>query len=627
MKTNGELIKIHRLTSKILGRSAFQLGGSLANPGNRVLIEQAIRAWVSLPLELVSNDDEWSQYMSRLGNTLNALPILDFTDLISSFNAGYYCIIDADSTLRDFKDHVTAIGWRCLSIIHPYIIGWYDSKTNPELLRTNVTILRFLNKMSFEMDSLQEEALSSFLETEQRISNLDLRDNPYVDELQSILKMWLKDFRIDVLPVRHGSGSVAEGSLSKADKYKSLSYDKLLELQLNFACPNTLEHYFPFGARFEKFERSSRVKFVPKTATKLRTICMEPCNLQYFQQGVMREMYDYISRHRFLSTRIVLNDQTQNQEAAKFGSMLNNYATIDLSAASDSVSWALVKRLFTGTKFLSWAAATRSSHNTLPDGTVIKSSKFAPMGSALCFPTECLVFCAVVELVARRHDYTVEGRNSYSFYTVYGDDIACPNTWTEEVTSVLTSLGFLVNDDKSYSYGAFRESCGKEYYQGFDITPIYYRLDAINQGLTETDFVKLCSAANNAAEHGYTYLRSHYVNNVINTKKVNLPKGHVDKPAFTECRGKSPMIFSSHPTNFHLTYKWDGSYQVGYWNYLTVSSRDDAVEAQIVEDTINYFEFLVESRLRKRSLLEPVIRSVVPKRVRWTRARIFDHFM
>jgi hypothetical protein len=40
---------------------------------------------------------------------------------------------------------------------------------------------------------------------------------------------------------------------------------------------------------------------------------------------------------------------------------------------------------------------------------------------------------------------------------------------------VLESAGFVVNLTKSYSAGPFRESCGGDYWNGYDITPFYAR--------------------------------------------------------------------------------------------------------------------------------------------------------
>jgi hypothetical protein len=58
---------------------------------------------------------------------------------------------------------------------------------------------------------------------------------------------------------------------------------------------------------------------------------------------------------------------------------------------------------------------------------------------------------------------------------VYGDDIIVPVGFAEPVVRSLQSFGFAVNRTKSFWTGRFRESCGKEYYSGQDVSPIKFR--------------------------------------------------------------------------------------------------------------------------------------------------------
>jgi hypothetical protein len=58
---------------------------------------------------------------------------------------------------------------------------------------------------------------------------------------------------------------------------------------------------------------------------------------------------------------------------------------------------------------------------------------------------------------------------------VYGDDIIVPVEFALAVHDELENFGFRVNVDKSFWTGKFRESCGKEYYDGHDITIIRQR--------------------------------------------------------------------------------------------------------------------------------------------------------
>jgi hypothetical protein len=52
----------------------------------------------------------------------------------------------------------------------------------------------------------------------------------------------------------------------------------------------------------------------------------------------------------------------------------------------------------------------------------------------------------------------------------YGDDIIVPQHAAHFCSDLLTRLGFVVNLDKSFIRGFYRESCGKHYINGFDVT-------------------------------------------------------------------------------------------------------------------------------------------------------------
>jgi hypothetical protein len=59
--------------------------------------------------------------------------------------------------------------------------------------------------------------------------------------------------------------------------------------------------------------------------------------------------------------------------------------------------------------------------------------------------------------------------------SVYGDDIIVPSAAAGRLAGLLEYLGFTPNAKKSYATGPFRESCGKHYYLGHDITPFYVK--------------------------------------------------------------------------------------------------------------------------------------------------------
>jgi hypothetical protein len=61
---------------------------------------------------------------------------------------------------------------------------------------------------------------------------------------------------------------------------------------------------------------------------------------------------------------------------------------------------------------------------------------------------------------------------------VYGDDIICSAEIADQVVQALAFVGFQTNRSKSFLSGNFFESCGKHYFGGIDVTPVYQKEDS-----------------------------------------------------------------------------------------------------------------------------------------------------
>jgi hypothetical protein len=123
--------------------------------------------------------------------------------------------------------------------------------------------------------------------------------------------------------------------------------------------------------------------------------------------------------------------------------------------------------------------ATRSRKADVQGHGVIRLAKFASMGSALCFPIEALVFSTVIFIGiqnALSRPLTLKDISSFrGKVRVYGDDIIVPVKYVRHVISALETYGFKVNAGKSFWNGSFRESCGKDYYAGEDVSVVRVR--------------------------------------------------------------------------------------------------------------------------------------------------------
>lgn len=209
----------------------------------------------------------------------------------------------------------------------------------------------------------------------------------------------------------------------------------------------------------------NRLVTVPKNSKTNRTIAVEPLLNGFFQKGI-----GSLLRRRLLRVGVDLNDQTINQRLARQGSLKKDLATIDIRNASNSISSWLVFQLLPQVWF-DPMNYTRSEYGHLPSGTMHRYQMFSSMGNGYTFELESLIFYAILSVC---RDLVGEKGDTIS---VYGDDLIAPAQWTDVALECLRWFGFEPNRSKTFSKGAFRESCGKHYLDGIDITPFYIRKD------------------------------------------------------------------------------------------------------------------------------------------------------
>jgi hypothetical protein len=209
----------------------------------------------------------------------------------------------------------------------------------------------------------------------------------------------------------------------------------------------------------------AKVVLVPKDSRGPRLISMEPLEIQFIQQGIMRELVSHIESHPLTKGKVRFNNQTPNQDAALKSSRTRECATLDLKEASDRVSLALFQSLFPE-HIVKAFEACRSVATELPDGTILPLKKFAPMGSALCFPVMALTIWALSEASL------LESNLSTAEVLVYGDDLVIPTPGFSAVVNCLHDHGLLVNTGKSFKDSFFRESCGMDAFKGVQVTPV-----------------------------------------------------------------------------------------------------------------------------------------------------------
>lgn len=209
---------------------------------------------------------------------------------------------------------------------------------------------------------------------------------------------------------------------------------------------------------------SNNITTVEKTALTDRTIAIEPLLNGFVQKGT-----DLYIREKLRVFGIDLSDQTKNQWMALQGSFpdaIDPFATIDLSAASDSISIELC-RLLLPPAWFSYLNAIRSPSYSLKGASPVRYEKFCSMGNGFCFPLETLIFASIVKSC-----YAETGHRKYS---VYGDDIIVHQGAALIIIETLKFLGFSVNTNKTFVFGLFKESCGADYFSGVNVRPYYLK--------------------------------------------------------------------------------------------------------------------------------------------------------
>jgi len=216
----------------------------------------------------------------------------------------------------------------------------------------------------------------------------------------------------------------------------------------------------------------NRIAFVPKDSTTHRTIAVEPNLNMCLQLGV-----DTYFKRRLRRFGIDLSSQERNQRLARLASetwhLPDPYVTMDLAAASDSISIAVVERLLPDEWV--WFLDDLRSPAYKIKGELHTYHKWSSMGNGYTFPLETLIFAGVLEGCQRYHARSQGTRDQKRAWSVYGDDLICRRSCAALVIEVLRYLGFRVNVDKTFIFGPFRESCGTDWWNGTLVTPQYLR--------------------------------------------------------------------------------------------------------------------------------------------------------
>lgn len=421
--------------------------------------------------------------------------------------------------------------------------------------------------------------------------------------MNKIMIEWMEGFSLteETFFPKHGPGATAETSAlaTYEDKYPYLNTDALSSYVFSKYAGVDLSTYSPRAFRGDA-SRQSKIVFVPKSMKTRRVISKEPTWLMYNQQGVSSALVQYMRTVPGLAPHINLEVQALNADMAITASGDQKFATIDLSSASDTVTNRLVKAVFQGTPVYPFLVALRSRTTVLPSGKVCELAKYAPMGSALCFPVETLIFACAVEYTVRRATRTHLGY--FPKWRVYGDDIIVADPLFEDLAMTLESLGFILNRSKSYSSPyRFRESCGGEGYDGIKVTPmkISRRFRSVEGRYTSchaAEFTGMVDMANDCYVYQFAVLRAWIIRRLI---------GNLVAPPLFSGIGHG-ALYSPWPDNYRAAHRvnfdlWRSEIQVAQLVLKRKKTSDD----DSAEDDVRLYETLRITAKRSGDMFLP----------------------
>jgi hypothetical protein len=359
--------------------------------------------------------------------------------------------------------------------------------TNPYRFRLDYVATQFLSKASFLKTSFDRKkvAVSKFLKFEDLCGQTNRRFlSPLSDPLNNGSNVWLLhatkrkiemilgdyscDEFVDNANWGPGVSTLINGEevsgFNKFHAERGITPDlySLVSPWFSVAYPLWSEHLTrSYGDEWMIFQGGNKIVTVPKNSKTDRVIAIEPGINLWFQKAI-----GTMIRRRLSRFRIDLNDQSINQQLAWQSSSDETLATVDFSSASDSISLEVVRELIPPRWFQIMDAAR--SKVGIADGKPFVWKKFSSMGNGFTFELESLIFYAAALAVNEYLDYD-------SPVSVYGDDVIIDSRSFALFSEFSAFLGFRVNEQKSFSSGHFRESCGSHYFSGVDCKPIFLK--------------------------------------------------------------------------------------------------------------------------------------------------------
>lgn len=221
---------------------------------------------------------------------------------------------------------------------------------------------------------------------------------------------------------------------------------------------------------------------VPKRTDEDRSICYQATANMHSQLAVHE--LNAVNLKRWGTDLTVQQDY--NRLLARLGSLQTahgtsrswSFCTADLTSASN-FPLVLVEWLFPEF-YTQLVSILRSPAMEVPGHGRVEKYMCSTMGNGFTFSLMTLLLSAIVKALYSlgnlpEYDiFVIDGHaQKIRTWAVFGDDIIVDKSVYQALSDVLRSLSFQLNTSKSYFTGPFRESCGEDYYDGFNVRPVF----------------------------------------------------------------------------------------------------------------------------------------------------------
>lgn len=432
----------------------------------------------AVSLQLAMADDQLRQLGVRSPVRRQRLPA--FYNAVES-DAGHFMSALKKSVLALRQDDVTPLTlFRILSRYDLLVLVMlaipHDSLLQPLGTTARVALHRifnYLNRFPCSVSVSEEREVVKWLYYDSLNCSTPLGEkyNPLAAKVRDKIHHWFSSYVPTLRTAGFSNGSTADSGPSFFRKLDYAIPDEVYRVLTRYPMEYSV-YCILEGSKSYCSKSPCSLQFVPKSFTALRSICMEPAYMNLCQQFLYKDLELLLRSKSYFAHHCAMFDQERSRRLCRLGSYNGSFATIDMTAASDTITVSLVRYLFSGCPILDLLLALRSEITILPSGERYRHCKFAAMGSVLCFVVMEIINVAACDVACELAGI----RESDQVFEVVGDDIVIPSEAYSAALETLRSLGYVINYDKSYRDGAFREACGEFSFQGESATaPLYPR--------------------------------------------------------------------------------------------------------------------------------------------------------